>query len=67
MTIFTTHNCRFVTLRRLLVAKEYMETQLILFEGYRCQITACGESSAGKRIHLFQHSRLISYPEIYQI
>ena len=26
MTIFTTHDCRFSTIRRLLVAKEYMET-----------------------------------------
>ena len=40
MTIFTTHDCRFTTFRRLLVAKEYMKTQLILFEGYCCRITA---------------------------
>ena len=26
MTIFTTHDCCFTTFRRLLVAKEYMET-----------------------------------------
>ena len=40
MTIFTTHDCRFISFRRLLVAKEYTETQLILFEGYCCQMTA---------------------------
>ena len=28
------------TFRRHLVAKVYMEAQLILFEGYHCQITA---------------------------
>ena len=28
MTIFTTHNCHFTTFRRLLVAKEYMESCL---------------------------------------
>ena len=32
MTIITTHNCHFTTFRRLLIAKEYMETQIILFE-----------------------------------
>ena len=36
MTSFTTHDCRFTTFRILLVAKEYMETQLIFFEGYHC-------------------------------
>ena len=36
MTIFTTHHCCFTTFRRLLVAKEYVEAQLILFEGYCC-------------------------------
>ena len=39
MTIFTTQDFHFTTFRRLLVAKEYMETQLILFEGYHCRIT----------------------------
>ena len=33
MTIFVTHSRCFTTFRRLPVAKEYMETQLILFEG----------------------------------
>ena len=36
MTGFTTHDCLFTTFRRLLVAKQYMETQLIFFEGYDC-------------------------------
>ena len=39
ITIFTTHNCHF-TILRLLVAKEYMETQLIMFTGYHYQSTA---------------------------
>ena len=39
-TIFVTHDCRFTAFRRVLVANKYMETQLILFEGYRCRITA---------------------------
>ena len=34
MTIFTTHDCHFISFRKILIAKEYMETQLILFEGY---------------------------------
>ena len=32
MTIFTTHDCHFTTFRRLLVAKEYVEKQLILLQ-----------------------------------
>ena len=40
MTIFTIDDCHFTTFRRLLVANEYTETQIILFEGYYCQITA---------------------------
>ena len=40
ITIFVTHNCHFTAFRRLLVAKEYMEIQLMLFEGYSCRITA---------------------------
>ena len=36
MTIFITHGYTFITFRRFLVPNEYMETQLILFEGNHC-------------------------------
>ena len=37
MTIIKTHDCH--------LAKEYIETQFILFEGYRCRITALKSSA----------------------
>ena len=37
---FTNHDCHSTTFRRLLVAKEFTKTQLILLEAYRCHITA---------------------------
>ena len=54
MTIFTTHNCCFNTFRRLVVAREYMERKLILFEAYCCQLTT---------YHVFTKERaMLSFP-----
>ena len=53
MTIFTTHDWCFATFRRLLVAKEYMKTQLILFQGYRSLKSSTIEVVAAKHTLIY--------------
>ena len=40
LTIFVTHGLHFTNFRRRLVVKQFTGTQLILFDGYRCRVTA---------------------------